>query len=33
MRWLVDECVDAALVARLRAAGHDIVYMAEIAPQ
>ena len=32
MRWLVDECVDAALVARLRATGHDVVYMAEIAP-
>ena len=32
MRWLVDECVDAALVARLRDAGHDVVYMAEIAP-
>ena len=32
MRWLVDECIDAALVAHLRAAGHDVVYMAEIAP-
>lgn len=32
MRWLADECVDASLVARLRAAGHDVVYMAEIAP-
>ncbi len=32
MRWLVDECVDAALVARLREAGHDVIYMAEIAP-
>jgi predicted nuclease of predicted toxin-antitoxin system len=32
VRWLADECVAAALVARLRAAGHDVVYMAEIAP-
>ncbi len=32
MRWLVDECVDAGLVSRLRATGHDVVYMAEIAP-
>jgi predicted nuclease of predicted toxin-antitoxin system len=32
VRWLVDECVDAALAARLRASGHDVVYMAEIAP-
>ena len=32
MRWLADECVDAGLVARLRAAGHDILYMAEIGP-
>jgi predicted nuclease of predicted toxin-antitoxin system len=32
VRWLVDECVDAVLVARLREAGHDVVYMAEIAP-
>lgn len=32
MRWLADECVDAALVVRLRSAGHDVVYMAEIAP-
>jgi predicted nuclease of predicted toxin-antitoxin system len=31
VRWLVDECVDAALVAWLRSAGHDIVYMAEVA--
>ncbi|MGH6798488.1 MAG: DUF5615 family PIN-like protein [Roseiarcus sp.] len=31
MRWLADECVDAALVARLRAAGHDALYVAEIA--
>ena len=32
MRWLVDECVDAGLVSRLRAAGYDVVYMAEVAP-
>jgi predicted nuclease of predicted toxin-antitoxin system len=32
MRWLVDECVDAGLVAYLRNAEHDVVYMAEIAP-
>ena len=32
MRWLADECVDAGLVARLRDAGHDVVYMAEAAP-
>jgi hypothetical protein len=32
MRWLADECVDAGLVAHLRAAGHDVIYMAEVAP-
>ncbi len=32
MRWLVDECVDAGLVTRLRASGHDVVYAAEVAP-
>lgn len=31
MRWLVDECVDAALVTRLRTAGHDAYYIADIA--
>src|SRR5579862_5940941 len=31
MRWLADECVDAGLVAALRGAGHDVVYVAEIA--
>jgi predicted nuclease of predicted toxin-antitoxin system len=31
VRWLADECVDAALVARLRGAGHDASYIAEIA--
>src|SRR3974390_876150 len=33
MRRLVDECVDAALVDRLREAGHDVVYIADIAPR
>ena len=33
MRWIVDECIDAGTVAHLRAAGHDVVYMAEIAPR
>lgn len=33
MRWLVDECVDAALVAYLRMNGHDAVYMSDIAPR
>jgi len=28
VRWLADECV----AARLREAGHDVTYMAEIAP-
>jgi predicted nuclease of predicted toxin-antitoxin system len=32
VRWLVDECLDAALVRHLRDLGHDVVYMAEIAP-
>lgn len=32
MRWLADECIDAGLVSHLRAAGHDVLYMAEIAP-
>jgi predicted nuclease of predicted toxin-antitoxin system len=29
MRWLVDECVAAALVHQLRTAGHDASYMAD----
>jgi predicted nuclease of predicted toxin-antitoxin system len=33
VRWLVDECVDTGLVSHLRAAGHDVVYMAEVAPR
>jgi predicted nuclease of predicted toxin-antitoxin system len=32
VRWLADECIDATLVSHLRARGHDVVYMAEIAP-
>jgi predicted nuclease of predicted toxin-antitoxin system len=32
VRWLADECVDAPLVARLREADHNVLYMAEIAP-
>jgi predicted nuclease of predicted toxin-antitoxin system len=32
MRWLADECVDAPLIARLREAGHDVVYVAETNP-
>jgi predicted nuclease of predicted toxin-antitoxin system len=31
MRWLADECVDAALVLTLRGANHDVLYVAEIA--
>jgi hypothetical protein len=31
VRWLADECVDAGSVARLRAAGHDVLYIAEVA--
>jgi predicted nuclease of predicted toxin-antitoxin system len=31
LRWLADECVDAALVRWLRLEGHDVAYMAEIA--
>jgi predicted nuclease of predicted toxin-antitoxin system len=33
VRWLVDECVDAALVALLREAGHDAIYMSDVAPR
>jgi uncharacterized protein DUF5615 len=32
VRWRADECVAAPLVARLRKAGYDVTYMAEIAP-
>jgi predicted nuclease of predicted toxin-antitoxin system len=31
VRWLADECVDAALVAALRTASHDVTYIAETA--
>lgn len=33
MRWLIDECADAELALTLRQAGHDIVYIAEVAPR
>ena len=33
MRWLIDECVDAASVATLRESGHDVVYVSEVAPR
>jgi predicted nuclease of predicted toxin-antitoxin system len=33
LRWLIDECVDANLTALLREFGHDVVYMAEVAPR
>lgn len=33
MRWLIDECVDANLAARLRESGHDGVYMSEVEPR
>jgi predicted nuclease of predicted toxin-antitoxin system len=29
LRWLADECVDAGIVASLRAHGHDVLYTAE----
>ena len=32
MRLLADEGVDAAIVARLRDDGHDVVYVAELSP-
>lgn len=31
MRWLADECVAASLVRDLRRAGHDVLYVAEVA--
>jgi predicted nuclease of predicted toxin-antitoxin system len=31
VRWLADECVAAPLVGLLRAAGHDVLYVAESA--
>lgn len=32
MRLLADEGVEAGIVARLRAEGHDVLYVAELAP-
>jgi predicted nuclease of predicted toxin-antitoxin system len=32
LRWVADECVEAALVGRLREAGHDVIYIVERAP-
>lgn len=32
MNILADESVDLPIVARLRAAGHDVVYVAELSP-
>jgi predicted nuclease of predicted toxin-antitoxin system len=32
VRWLADECVDAGLIGFLRVAGHDVTYLAEMAP-
>jgi predicted nuclease of predicted toxin-antitoxin system len=32
VRWLADECVAGTVVTRLREAGHDVTYMAELAP-
>jgi predicted nuclease of predicted toxin-antitoxin system len=33
VRWFADECVHAVVVRELRAAGHDVVYAAEVARQ
>jgi hypothetical protein len=33
VRWLVDECVDAALAILLRELGHDVIYMSDVAPR
>ena len=33
MRGLIDECVDAVLVADLRGAGHDVIYMSDAEPR
>jgi predicted nuclease of predicted toxin-antitoxin system len=32
VRWLADECVDAGVIGSLRAADHEVTYLAEIAP-
>lgn len=31
MRWLADECISLPVVRELRAKGHDVTYMAEMA--
>jgi predicted nuclease of predicted toxin-antitoxin system len=31
LRWLADECIDAALVLQMRQSGHDVLYAAEMA--
>jgi predicted nuclease of predicted toxin-antitoxin system len=33
VRWIVDECVDAALALQLSENGHDVLYMADVAPR
>jgi predicted nuclease of predicted toxin-antitoxin system len=33
VRWLLDECVDAELVAILRRYGHEVVYMSDVEPR
>ena len=32
MRWMVDECVHGYVVQKLKAAGHDVVLIADISP-
>lgn len=32
-RWLIDECADAEFAETLRQSGHDVVYMADVAPR
>jgi predicted nuclease of predicted toxin-antitoxin system len=33
VRWLIDECVDADLVALLQKSGHEVVYMSDVEPR
>jgi predicted nuclease of predicted toxin-antitoxin system len=33
VRWLVDECVEAALVGMLRQSGHEALYVSENSPR
>jgi predicted nuclease of predicted toxin-antitoxin system len=33
LRWVIDECVDAALVVELRDSGQDAVYISEVEPR